>query len=64
MVSDKDAFAEQAGVKVSRSDLIYVQRSIDVALSELLAAVADGDVKEEVAFDLERSLEIVEEYLS
>lgn len=63
MLNDKDDAPFDNNIKVDRTDLIYVNRSIEDAVSELEAAVADGLVDESVLANLEEALEIVDEYL-
>lgn len=50
-------------VEVQRSDLIFLNRVLDTAFSELEAAVADGDVDESVLIDLEEAQNAIKGYL-
>lgn len=50
-------------ISLPRSDLIFLQRVLDTAFSEIEAAVADGDVDESVLIDLDEALGVLKDYL-
>lgn len=54
---------KETTIEVKRSDLIYLQRVMDSAFSELEAGVADGMIDESVLIELDDALSAVREYL-
>lgn len=50
-------------ITIDRTDLFYIERAMDTAMSELYAYVEEGATKEDVLFDMEQAHEIVRRLL-
>jgi len=50
-------------VTLTKRELRMIFNALDGAYSEIEAAVADGDVKEEVQTEMEEALKIIQRYL-
>ena len=51
-------------VEISKSDLRFILRALDTAMSEVEAAVADGLIDSSVLLDMDSATEIVKEAIN
>lgn len=51
-------------VEISKSDLRFILRALDTAMSEVEAAVADGLIDSSVLLDMDSAAEIVKEAIN